>query len=182
MPEWTRNWTELESINSMVYFDTPRDFVLLQEPRALAECRDNWGAFKLVGLVQLDHAQIHKACGQVSLELNDLQFFFTAGKRLVRERYLKWPRQTGPPMQWVYCIPGTGKGDTSKSVNLTLVAINDTFKEKRVEVYFMRGLEYGEHEDHQRSQLPGMKEFYFRTKLKKIFGDWWNMLSTCCGS
>lgn len=168
MPEWTRQWKEHREQDSWLYFDTQRDIVLENHSarcreRTLAGDSDNWGAFTLLGVLQIDHLTIYKACGQVSVKRRDLELFFAAGKRIVRERSSRTPRQTGPTMKWVYCIPG--KRNTKG--HLTLVTINDTMNEPRVEVYFLRG----QTNSGIRSQLPGMKEFYFWSKIEKVFTD-----------
>lgn len=197
MPEWTRQWTKLG--DSWLYFEHPGDFILeerafrwkLNEP-TLAGPENDWGAFTLVGLLQIDdEGNVPTICGEVTLGQNDLNLLWSAGNKICRDRNSKWVRNTGPPMQWVSCIPGTGKGNTNTSVNLTLVAVNDTTVDRHVEVYFLRAKDYeGEPERQEeqeepsriRSQLPGMKEFYFRTKIKKVLADlrtFWN--GVCCG-
>ena len=51
----------------------------------LAGPRNDWGAFDLVGLLQIDKGRnIHKVCGSVTTRDNDLRFFVAMGKK-VRE-------------------------------------------------------------------------------------------------
>ena len=180
-----KEWTEWPEGNSWLFFHHPRDTLLEDEPFkwepgvGLATPENNWGAFTLVGLLQIeDDGNIPTICGQVCLQQNDLNFFQLAGTEICQARNSRDVRNTGPPMQWVHCIPGTGKG-----ANLTLVAINDKYNTGRVEVYFLRARNYELEEESSeqeiiRSQLPGMKEFYFRTKINKVFSSWWNFF---CG-
>lgn len=181
-----KEWTEWR--DSWLFFHHPRDIILEDEPFlwelgvVLARPENNWGAFTLVGLLQIEEdGNIPKVCGQVCLKQSDLNFFQLAGSDIYLARNSRNVRNTGPPMQWVHCIPGTGKG-----ANLTLVAINDKDITSRVEVYFLRARDYELEEEQSereiiRSQLPGMKEFYFRAKLKKVFAgllSWWKLF---CG-
>lgn len=194
--EWVEGGTITPSLqDSWLFFHRPRDIIL--EKRAfqwqlndstLAGPENDWGAFTLVGLLQIDDdGNVPTTCGEVTVKQDDLRFLWSAGINICRDRNLKAVRHTGPTMQWVHCIPGTGKGNTNTSVNLTLVTVNDKTVDRHVEVYFLRAKDYFMEPEEQeketiRSQLPGMNEFYFRTKIKKVLTDirtFWN--GVCCG-
>lgn len=82
----------------------------------LAGPRSDWGAFDLVGLLQLDSGRnIYKACGSVTLRENDLGFFIAAGNKVREHRVMDMYRMTPD----VYCIPGVGG-----RISLTIVTMN----------------------------------------------------------
>ncbi|CAM9172435.1 unnamed protein product, partial [Sphacelaria rigidula] len=172
-PEWTRRWTEIGG--SCHYFTCPRDMVVDEEQFSwygkyglpsnflpLAVPMEDWGAFKLIGLLQMDTiGNIYKMCGEVAVSLNDVRSFAAAGEQILREMLQHQSEKTRRIYnKYVYCIPGTGKSDANKTVSLTLVATNGS----RVEVYFLRGLVGLE--ETMRSRLPGMKAFYKKQRVK----------------
>ena len=181
-PTWTRRWTRIGGAGgSWQYFDRARDILLDNdgEPYTwegefgfynlfpmLAGPRDDWGAFNLVGLLQMDeNYKIRKACGCVTLRKNDLNQFVAAGKTIKRHRDVDMYRLTPD----VYCIPGTGG-----TISLTLVAMN----KKRTEVYFLSGR--NTEDICIRSQLPGMPEFYRAAGIKRFFGNLANLWRGVC--
>lgn len=172
-PTWTRRWTRIGGVGgSWQFFGHARDIVLDNdgEPYTwkgefgfhglfpmLAGPRNDWGAFDLVGLLQLDkRRKLKKACGCVTLSDNDLRYFVAAGRTVDGHRDVHMYRLTPD----VFCIPGTGG-----KVSLTLVTMN----KNRVEVYFLSGRGTGE--QGIRSQLPGMQEFYRAAIIKTFFAN-----------
>lgn len=120
-PTWTRRWTRINGDSgSWQFFAHARDIVLDNdgEPYTwkgefgfrglfpmLAGPRNDWGAFDLVGLLQLDEdCNLKKACGCVTLNDNDLRFFVAAGRTVEGHRDADMYRLTPD----VFCIPGTG--------------------------------------------------------------------------
>ena len=178
-PTWTRNWTRLGGKGgSWQFFGYTRDIVLDNDGQPytwdgeygihtlfpmLAGPRNDWGAFDLVGILQLDDGRnIYKACGCISLNEYDLGFFMHAGKKVDEHREKNTYRMTPD----VFCIPGVGG-------NLTLVTMN----KNRIEVYFLSGHDTGE----WMSKLPGMDEFYRMAKIKKLFANILGILGGVCG-
>lgn len=130
----------------------------------MAGPRNDWGAFDLMGLLQLDSSgNICKACGCVSMRENDLGFFMHAGRTVGEHRQTDMYRMTPD----VFCIPGVGG-----KISLTLVTMN----KRRIEVYFLSGRDTGE----AVSQLPGMREFYRAARLKKFFANIISLFSGAC--
>ncbi len=179
-PTWTRRWTRIGgTAGSWQFFGFPRDILLDNdgEPYTwkgefgfhglfpmLAGPRNDWGAFNLMGLLQLDsHGSICKACGCVTLRENDLNQFVAAGRTVRGHRDTDMYRLTPD----VYCIPGTGG-----KISLTLVTIN----RMRTEVYFLGGRDTGD----IRSQLPGLPEFYRAATIKRFFGNLANLWRGVC--
>ncbi|CAM9236865.1 unnamed protein product [Ectocarpus sp. 8 AP-2014] len=138
----------------------------------LAGPRNDWGAFDLAGLLQLDQrGKFIKACGCVSLMENDLNFFIRAGITVGAHREdCGIDNLCMTPA--VFCIPGTGG-----QFSLTLVTTNKTVGKTLIEVYFLRGRETGE----VRSQLPGMKNFYRVARMKKVFAKALALFRGKCG-
>ncbi len=182
-PHWTREWTNIDG--DAVYFTSPRDIIVEEDfpwdgrfgirsnfP-PLAVPTDDWGAFSLVGFLQIGvigNPEVHKICGEVSYQRNDITSFVEAGEKINRYRQSLETDLNG----YVYCIPGTGKGDVVKTISLTLVVTNWN----RVEVYFLRGVRGG-----VKSRLPGMRTFYGKQKISKFFSDLatlWNKSKSCC--
>ena len=188
-PTWTRRWTRIGGRNgSWQFFSDARDtrpdndgepytwegefgWYNLIRPM-LAGPNNDWGAFDLVGLLQMEQSgELIKACGCISLQLNDLRFFVRAAITVVAYRIDHRIDNlcTTPP---VFCIPGTGG-----KFDLTLVTTNKTIGKTLVEVYFLSGRETAE----IRSRLPGMRKFYRKAGLKKCFANIANLLGGACG-
>lgn len=189
MPEWTRTWTEIGG--SCHYFTYPRDIAVDEEEfpwhgkyglpsnfLPLAIPTEDWGAFKMIGLLQVDMVgNIYKICGEVSVSLNNVRSFVAAGNQILcKIRQDRQDKTLRIYNRYVYCIPGTGKGDVNKIISLTLVAMNGS----RVEVYFLRG---GLQDETMRSRLPGMETFYKKQRIKKVLSQvvaFWNKLQSWC--
>ena len=138
----------------------------------LAGPSNDWGAFALAGLLQINQSgEFIKACGCVSLKENDLSFFIRAGiavGALRKDRGIDNLCMTPP----VFCIPGTGG-----KFDLTLVTTNKTIGKTLIEIYFLRGRETAE----VRSRLPGMQKFYWRARIKKCVASIVNLFGGTCG-
>lgn len=167
-PTWIQKWTRVGgAAGSWQFFGYARDMILDNNGvpyswegdfgfdgafRMLAGPRNDWGAFELVGVLQMDSFRnIYKACGSISLRKNDLGFFIAAGNKVREHRSIKGYQMTPD----AYCIPGVGG-----RICLTLVTTNDT----RIEVYFLSGRDTKEY----RSKLPGMDNFYRAEWMKKL--------------
>ncbi|CAM9400384.1 unnamed protein product [Ectocarpus sp. 12 AP-2014] len=73
----------------------------------LAGPNNDWGAFDLAGILQLDWSgAIYRACGLVCLADCDLRLFLFAGSvvHAHREKDTYWKRN--PTTPHVFCIPG----------------------------------------------------------------------------
>lgn len=179
-PTWTQRWTRVGGKGgSWQFFGHARDMILDNDgqPYAwdgdygfytrltmLAGPHSDWGAFDLVGVLQLDKCgNIYKACGCVSTGEYNLGFFMHAGMTVDEHREKNMYRMTPD----VFCIPGLGG-----KINLTLVTMNN----KRIEVYFLSGRYPGEFQ----SQLPGMHEFYRVARMKKMFAKIVALFSGVC--
>lgn len=121
-PTWLRNWTRLGGESgSWQFFGHARDIIpdnsgapypwdgdygfYNDHVPTLAGPRNDWGAFHLVGLLQIDRGcNVHKACGSVTLIENDLRFFVHAGSTVDEHRDKNVYRMTPD----VFCIPGVG--------------------------------------------------------------------------
>lgn len=142
---WTNNWVHVGG--AFQFFAKPWEMVVDNDGRGFAwddpdfgyyagewtRCgiHDDWGAFHLAGLVQINakNGSLRKACGLVSVSPNNLRMFRRVGKRMDDMRQSLWAeyleslgedapyglRQRVTKAPWyapdVYCIPCAGKGD-----------------------------------------------------------------------
>lgn len=169
--EWTKTWTNVG--DAWQFFDTKHEIVLDQDVYqwhgefgfyteysqflTLSGPDNDWGAFKLVGLMQIDKGcNLKKVCGQVTTRENDVRSFVAKGKVVERYRKSLRVKNYGPPD--VYCIPVKVH---QHKINLILIIVNNN----RFEVYFLKGkADVG-----KRSQVPGMEDFYFWENISKVF-------------
>ncbi|CAM9990807.1 unnamed protein product, partial [Ectocarpus sp. 8 AP-2014] len=188
-PTWTQRWTRIGGENgSWQFFSHARDITPDNdgEPYTwegeygwynlirpmLAGPSNDWGAFDLAGLLQIDQSgEFIKACGCASLEENDLRFFVRAGITVGKHRNDRGIDHFCMTPD-VFCIPGTGG-----KIDLTLVTTNKTIGKTLVEVYFLRGRETAE----VRSRLPGMRKFYRAKRINKCFANIVNLFGGACG-